>query len=56
MEATLTIQEFGILLSQSQDNDWLSQLLRALTTIETPEDVQRILKNVEPGARWSGWG
>ncbi len=57
MEATLTIQEFSVLLSQRQDDDWLSQLMRALMTLEKPEDVQRILtKGPHDGAGWQGWG
>ncbi len=55
MEATLTIQEFSVLLRKGQESDWLLQLLRTLTTLEKPEDVQRIFKS-EPGMRWGGWG
>ncbi len=56
MEATLTIQDFNALLLRGQESDWLVQLLRALTTLEGPEEVKRILKWEEPGARWGGWG
>ncbi len=56
MEATLTIQDFSARLSQDQQGDWLSQLLSTLTTLEQPEDVQRLLKAKGPQAGWCGWG
>lgn len=54
MEATISIKDFNALLAQQQ-TDWLTQMLRSLTTLEKPEDVQRILKST-PGAGWCGWG
>jgi hypothetical protein len=54
MEATISIKDFSALLAQQQ-TDWLTQILRSLTTLEKPEDVQRILKS-QPGAGWCGWG
>jgi hypothetical protein len=55
VETTISIKDFNTLLVRQQETDWLTQILRSLTTLEKPEDVQRILKST-PGAGWCGWG
>ena len=54
MDMSLTIEEFNALLTSEEGDNPLLLALRKLTTIDRPEDIDKLA--AEPMESWAGWG